>query len=222
MLAGVNMYSVTSSTRERDSYHHGDLHNALIQAAAGLAARGGPDAVTIRAAAREVGVTPTATYRHFTNQLDLLCAVKDLAFDGMYRAVERYLAEIPTDGDPVEIAVRRLEASGRGYVTYALAEPGLFRTAFCPTPADGGPESIQAGPYLLLSELLDNLVEVGHMDPERRPAAEASAWSAVHGLSLLLLDGPLRTLSPAERDDVIDRTVRMVWRGLGGGPRAQR
>lgn len=215
------MYAVTTA-RERDSYHHGDLRNALIEAAAGLAARGGPDAVTIRAAAREVGVTPTATYRHFTNQLDLLGAVKERAFDGMYRAVEGYLAEIPAEGDPVEIAVRRFEASGRGYVAYALREPGLFRTAFCRTPDGAGPGSIQAGPYLLLSQLLDRLVEVGHLDTGLRPAAEASAWSTVHGLSLLLLDGPLRNLSQPERDEVIDRTVRMVSRGLGGGPRARR
>jgi AcrR family transcriptional regulator len=206
--------------KDRDTYHHGDLRNALIDAAARLAAAGGPEAVTIRAAAREVGVTPTATYRHFTNQLDLLGAVRDRAFDGMSRAMEGYLAEIPGDGDPVEIAVRRFEASGRGYVTYALKEPGLFRTAFCRGPEQDGPGSIQAGPYLLLSRLLDRLVEVGYSDPGLRPAAEVSAWSTVHGLSLLLLDGPLRALSPAERKEVIDRTVRMVSRGLAGGPAA--
>lgn len=214
------MQSVTTSGR--DSYHHGDLRNALVAAAAGLAERGGPDAVTIRAAAREVGVTPTATYRHFGSQVDLLEAAKELALDGMSQTVTGYLAEIPDEGDPVEIAVRRFEASGRGYIRFALEQPGLFRTAFCRTPVtEDGPQLSKAGPYALLTALLDELVEVGHLAPERRPAAEAAAWSTVHGLSMLLIDGPLQGLSPDAREDVIDRTVAMVSRGLAGGPRAR-
>jgi len=210
------------TTSGRDSYHHGDLRNALAEAAAGLAERGGPDAVTIRAAAREVGVTPTATYRHFSSQVDLLEAAKDQALDGMARAVAGYLAQIPEDGDPVEIAVRRLEASGRGYIRFALEQPGLFRTAFCRTPMhEGGRQLSEAGPYALLSQLLDDLVEVGDLDPERRVGAEAAAWSTVHGLSMLLIDGPLQGLSADAREDVIDRTLAMVSRGLGGGPRAR-
>lgn len=211
----------TSRTRRRDSYHHGDLRNALIRAAAGLAAGGGPDAVTIRAAARAVGVTPTATYRHFANHLDLLEAAKQQAMDGMTRAMTDLLDAIPEDGDPVEIAVRRFEASGRGYVTYAMTEPGLFRTAFCRTPpTEDARDMPGAGPYALLSALLDRLVDVGHLHPDLRPGAEASAWSPVHGLAMLILDGPLRHLTPAERDDVINRTVTMVSRGLAGGPHA--
>lgn len=221
MWAGVNINSVTTSSRDR--YHHGDLRNALVQAAAGLAERGGPDSVTIRAAAREVGVTPTATYRHFTSQGDLLEAIRELAFDGMARAVTAYLEEIPEDGDPVETAVRRFEASGRGYIRFAVEEPGLFRTAFCRTPVtdDDGRELSEAGPYALLSALLDDLVEVGHLLPEHRTGAEAAAWSAVHGLSMLLLDGPLKGLSAAARDEAIDQTLAMVARGLAGGPRAR-
>ena len=56
--------------------------------------------------------------------------------------------------------------------------------------------------------------EVGHLDPEARPTAEMSAWAAVHGLSLLLIDGPLQALPADQRDEVIDRTLRMVSRGL--------
>lgn len=177
--------------------------------------------MTIRAAAREVGVTPTATYRHFASQVELLEAAKELAFTGMAQAVADYLAEIPEDADLVEAAVRRFKASGRGYIRFALERPGLFRTAFCRTPVtEEGRELSEVGPYALLSKLLDELVEVGHLDPELRPAAEAGAWSTVHGLSLLLIDGPLQGLSPAEREDVIDRTLSMVARGLAGGPNA--
>jgi AcrR family transcriptional regulator len=213
---------MTGSATLRHRYHHGDLRNALTEAAAGLAERGGPDAVTIRAAARAVGVTPTATYRHFANQAELLEAARSLAVDTMSRAMTVLLEAIPDEGDPVDLAVRRLEASGRGYVKYALENPGLFRTAFCRTPLDTRERDLSdAAPYALLSSLLDRLVEVGHLHPALRPAAEASAWSTVHGLALLMIEGPLSHLSPTEREAVIDRTVAMVHRGLAGGPNAR-
>ena len=222
MWAPVNINPVTTSRTVRGTYHHGDLRNALVRAAAGLAERGGPDAVTIRAAAREVGVTPTATYRHFASQAELLDATKQVAFEGMSRAIIRLLEAISEEGDPVDIAVRRFEASGKGYVRYALAEPGLFRTAFCRTPpGQDKPNLGDVAPYAMLTALLDRLVEVGHLDPALRPAAEAGAWSTVHGLSMLMIDGPFQRLDADERDEVIDRTVAMVSRGLGGGPKAR-
>src|SRR5688500_8744345 len=103
MWSGVNMWPVTTSSAARNSYHHGDLRNALARAAADLAASGGPDAVTIRGAAREVGVTPTAAYRHFANQADLLLAAKDLAMAGMTAAIADYLSQVPTEGDPIDL-----------------------------------------------------------------------------------------------------------------------
>src|SRR5579859_1009447 len=60
----------------RGRYHHGDLANALTQAAVALAREGGPDAVVLREAARRVGVSPAAAYRHFAAHDDLLYAVK--------------------------------------------------------------------------------------------------------------------------------------------------
>ncbi|MBM0128271.1 TetR/AcrR family transcriptional regulator, partial [Pimelobacter simplex] len=125
-------------TTSKRSYHHGDLRNALARAAAHLAATGGPDAVTIRGAAREVGVTPTAAYRHFENQADLLEAARSLAMDGMVAAMADYLAEVPTDGDPVALALERLRSTGRGYIRFAIEEPGVFRTCFTGGLREGG------------------------------------------------------------------------------------
>lgn len=222
MFTHVNILGVTTSERSRRTYHHGDLRNALMQAAADLAERGGPDAVTIRAAARAVGVTPTATYRHFTNQGELLEAAKEWAFAGMARAVTDYLAQIPESADPVERAVARFRASGRGYVRFALEQPGLFRTAFCRTPTSERKERVlgEVAPYALLTQMLDELQAVGYLDPDLREHAEAAAWSTVHGLALLLIDGALRDLTDDEREAVIERTLSMVTRGLAGGPNA--
>ncbi|TQK70479.1 TetR family transcriptional regulator [Nocardioides sp. SLBN-35] len=223
------MFSVTTSKR---SYHHGDLRNALARAAAHLAASGGPDAVTIRGAAREVGVTPTAAYRHFENQADLLEAARALAMDGMVAAMADYLAQVPTDGDPVARAVERLRSTGRGYIRFAIEEPGVFRTCFTGGLRDQGGKGGKGGkggqdgmgepaPYLLLGEMLDQLVAVGYLDPADRPDAEAGPWAAVHGLAMLLIDGPMSELGPAEQDIAIARTLDMVSRGLATGPQGR-
>lgn len=210
---------MSPSSATRSTYHHGDLRNALVRAAAELAATGGPGAVTIRGAAREVGVTPTAAYRHFANRSDLLDASRALAMDGMTAAMADYLQQVPVEGDPVERALARLRSTGLGYIRFAEAEPGIFRTCFTGRLQD--PEAPAMGdpaPYLLLGEMLDELVAVGYLAPEDRPGAEAGPWAAVHGLALLLIDGPLRDLGPKDREAAIERTLDLTARGLATGP----
>ncbi|TNM47178.1 TetR/AcrR family transcriptional regulator [Nocardioides albidus] len=220
--------STPTPRQAKRGYHHGDLRNALARAAAELAATGGPDAVTIRGAAREVGVTPTAAYRHFENQAELLEAARTLAMDGMVAAMADYLAQVPADSDPVTRAVERLRSTGRGYIRFAIQEPGVFRTCFTgglripDDGANGGSGMGDPAPYLLLGEMLDELVAVGYLAPEDRPDGEAAPWAAVHGLAMLLIDGPLSELGEAERESAIARTLDLVIRGLATGPRAPR
>ncbi|MEI7058645.1 TetR/AcrR family transcriptional regulator [Nocardioides sp. CCNWLW239] len=219
------MKSSESSDEGARPYHHGDLRNALVDAAATLAEEGGPDAVTIRAAARAVGVTPTATYRHFANQADLLVAAKHEAMDRLAATILDLLAAETPAAHPAEAAVQRLAAAGRGYVQFALAQPGLFRTAFL-RQHDGEahpPEEMSAiladaPPYAFLTTALDDLVDAGWLAPELRPNAETAAWATVHGLAVLLIDGPYRVFPDAERDQLISSTLGMVVRGLAGGP----
>lgn len=219
------MYSVTTTHSSRRTYHHGDLRNALVRAAADLAEQGGPDAVSIRAAARAAGVTPTAAYRHFAGHSELLDAAKGEALDRMAAVILDVLGEPPSDADPVDVALHRMRAGGRGYVEFALAQPGLFRTAFCRSEhedlQDASHALAEAPPFAFLSEALDELVRVGWLDPALRPRAETPAWAAVHGLSLLLLDGPYRMFDQAEREALIDVTLEMTLRGLAGGPAAR-
>jgi AcrR family transcriptional regulator len=208
MWVGVNINAMSSRT----AYHHGDLRNALVDAASRLAERGGPDAVTIRAAAREVGVTPTAAYRHFTGHEGLLQAAKQASLARMSKAMRKRLASLPDEPDPVEAAIARLEAIGYGYVDFALAEPGLFRTAFCRGVQGkdlGDPANLTDpdNPHVMLIELIDELVRLGFLAEEQRLGAETGAWSMVHGLSMLLIDGPLAGLPEAERNAIVDQTL---------------
>jgi len=212
------------TVRAKSGYHHGDLANALTAAATDLARRGGPDAVVLREAARQVGVSPTAAYRHFAGHGDLIEAVKQRALVGLADAMETELAARPPVDDPVEDAFRRFAALGTGYIRFAVTEPGLFRTAFCrpdgPLPSDpdapgGGPAAMTSRPYLLLAEVLNRLAELGRLDPVRREHAEVMAWSAVHGLAVLLLDGPLRSLPPEAVEALRERMIRFCRDGLG-------
>lgn len=217
----------------RDGYHHGDLRNALVRAATELASAGGPEAVVLRAAARKVGVTPTAAYRHFAGQGDLLVVVKEYGQEELARSMDAAVAEheaaaaasASASGSPVdpgEAAVLRARAVGRGYLRFALAEPGLYRTAFCRVqmpadPATGHPVSHGTEDFRsfdMLSGMLDDLVAAGRMPAARRPGAEVFAWSAVHGLAMLVIDGPLSGLAGPTLDNAVESVLASITLGL--------
>lgn len=220
MFTGVNIGRVNSPKR---AYHHGDLRNALIAAAAELAADGGPGSVSIRAAARLVGVTPTAAYRHFAGQEELLAAAKDCALDELAAAMREQLAARPQSDDPVQYALGSLAALGRGYIAFARAKPGLFRTVFSfqgplRDDSDDGGDRASDGrpdPFGLLLDSLDELVAVGYLSVDRRPLAEIAAWSMVHGLAALL-DGPLRDMPDDVREEAIVKAMIVLGHGLSG------
>jgi AcrR family transcriptional regulator len=203
----------------RSSYHHGDLPNALADAATDMARAGGPDAVVLRAAAREAGVSAAAAYRHFADHDELLGVVRQRALEALAAAMRQSLESGTPSPDPAQEAVRRLQALGRAYIRFALEDPGLFRTAFCPPDKlhAGPPERMASqGPYMLLSAVLDELVEHGVLDQARRAGAEIPAWATVHGLATLLTDGPLARLSPEDRAKAIERTSDFLLNGIKG------
>lgn len=197
-------------------YHHGNLRAALVDAATELARAGGPDAVVLRAVSREAGVSHNAAYRHFADRDDLLRAVRERCFERLGARMREAQAAAAAPTDDETAAWGRLDATGRAYVAFALEEPGWFRTAFGSVPAVGDGVGGEASPYRILAEALDGLVAVGAVDPARRPGAEWAAWSAVHGLATLLVDGPLRHLPAADVAAATDVVVGTVSAGLAG------
>ncbi len=204
----------------RSTYRHGDLRRALLEAGVELARAGGPEAVVLREATRRAGVVPNAAYRHFASRQALLQAVRAAALAAVATAMEAELASFRTDGDPAEAARAMLRAVGAGYLRFAQAETGLFRTAFgppvdvedAPAEAKGGKSGLN--PFELLGAALDQLVAAGALPPERRPGAEFLAWSTVHGLALLIIDGPLRGMPREQTDALGQRLLAMVEKGL--------
>jgi AcrR family transcriptional regulator len=205
---------------KRSTYRHGDLRHALIAAGTALAREGGPDAVVLREATRRVGVAPNAAYRHFADRRALLEAVCSAAQSLLAVAIEQELATVRTAADPAAVARARLRAVGVGYLRFAQKEPGLFRTAFSASrdlENVGNPERAGASglsPFQLLGSVLDELVDAGVLTQERRPGAEFLAWSSVHGLAMLLIDGPLRALDNKKTYAIVERLLDMVEQGL--------
>ena len=163
---------------------------------------------------------PIAAYRHFASRQELLMAVRAYALSELAIAMETEMASLKEDPCSAEYARGCLRAVGIGYLHFAHAEPGLFRTAFS-LPLNDGPESDPArsgrsglNPFQLLGAALDRLVDTGVLPPERRQGAEYLAWSAVHGLAVRFTDGPLRNLTDAQRSVVGKRVVDMVEKGL--------
>jgi len=204
----------------RTTYRHGDLRRALLDAGIELARDGGPSAVVLREATRRVGVVPNAAYRHFASRHDLLLAVRAAALSEAAKAMEGELAVLPCDQPPADFARAQVRAIGTAYLRFAQAQPGLFRTAFVVSEdaqGDVGPDGAGASgmnPFELLGAAVDRLVDAGLLDPARRPGAEYLAWSAVHGLALLIIDGPLRGVDATATHALGQRLIDMVERGL--------
>lgn len=211
---------VTPTPPKRATYRHGDTRRALIDAGLELARAGGPDAVVLREATRQVGVVPNAAYRHFADRQALLLAVSDGAQAQLALAMEREIDALPRRRDPARAARDRLRAVGTGYLRFAQEEPGLFRAAFfVPDRMDEAASADKRGqsgltPFLLLSSALDGMLEAGLLTAQSRAGAEFLAWSAVHGLAMLVIDGPLRGLDADQREWATQKLIDMVERGL--------
>jgi AcrR family transcriptional regulator len=207
------------------SYHHGNLREALVEAAVEAARANGPDGIALRELARTVGVSHSAAYRHFSHRDEVVAEVALRGMGGLVDAIRRRLdlSEQVGAADPVLRARQRLVATGEAYVAFALEEPGLFRVAFAghPAPGSGVVLAPEADPYGMLSTVLDELVEVGFLSPSARTGAEMTCWSAVHGFSLLHLDGPLAASDAASRGAALDLVLGAIDRSYAASSGTQ-
>ncbi len=203
----------------RQTFRHGDLRRALLDAGLELARTAGPSAVLLREATRRAGVAPNAAYRHYVNQQALLRAVRHACLALVGNAFEAALSKLPKRGEPKQLARAKLRALGRAYLQFAEDEPGWFRTAFC-TPNDLSEQAPEKRsekgrtPYDLLCAVMDNYVEAALLPRTQRPGAEFMAWSAIHGLALFVIDGPLDTMSRAQTKRMGERLLSMIEKGL--------
>ncbi|MDZ5649021.1 TetR/AcrR family transcriptional regulator [Nitrospirillum sp. BR 11828] len=164
---------------EKSGYHHGNLRETLVRTALTLLEESGVEALSLRAAARGAGVSAMAPYRHFADKAALLAAVADQG----YADLRDRLAQADTQADPRQALVEQ----GVAYVRFACERPALFRLMLGAPVADLAPNSKKGGGgYDILSTRVAGLVA-----EDRRDTAIIAAWSLVHGLACLAVDGRL-------------------------------
>lgn len=199
---------VAPKRKPAGEYRHGDLRNALLDAAAGLvAARGGPD-FSLREIAGHVGVRHAAAYRHFASKEAILSALAARAFQRMAQRFQRVLDRSGSD------AAGRIEGLAEAYFSTVRDEPGAYRLMFT-NWREPDPER-DAAARACFDALVRSIADGQRVGMVRNDlpaiAIAASNWSALHGLSMLLLDERLDEDGPAGGTKALLAAVRKVQR----------
>ena len=195
-------------------YHHGNLREALIQAALDLIARHGPAGFTFAEAARAAGVSPAAPYRHFRDREALMA-------DVARRGFERFAADLKqawNDGKPDPMSA--FEAVGKAYLTFARNEPAYYSAMFeSGVPADLNPELKAAGDeaFAMLRQASEAVIATLPAE-NRAPALMVGLhiWSLAHGIASLFARGDAaRRRLPMSPEELLEAGVLVYLRGLG-------
>ncbi len=194
-----------------EPYHHGDLRGALLRGALQILIEKGETALSLRAVARQVGVSHTAPYRHFRDKAGLLQAVADEGFAAFSEHLDA--AQTAAGPDPLP----RFRALGRAYIDFARAQPDRFRLMFGREVVAARHQSGDLGPAgAPFQRLLDTIGAAQHAGTVRAgpsPTLALAAWAGVHGCALLCLDGLLPPqVGPS--DALIDQLLQLCYEGL--------
>ena len=209
-------WSKHGSGRSRRGYHHGNLREALIEAALDLIAKTGPAGFTFAEAARAAGVSPAAPYRHFRDR-DALMA--DIA----QRGFERFGADLRRawdDGKPDPLSA--FKNVGRAYLAFARAEPAYYAAMFeARLPSGVNRELDQAADqaFAVIRQASETLA--AKLPKKNRPPAMMMAlhvWALSHGIASLFARGDAgRRSVPMPPEDLLEAGILVYLSGLGLG-----
>ncbi|SNR70667.1 TetR/AcrR family transcriptional regulator [Puniceibacterium sediminis] len=194
-------------------YHHGNLAQALVDAALTLIEAKGPTGFTLSEAAKQAGVTPAAVYRHFSGREDLIA---EAALQG-YEIFADLMQYAYDSGQPSALAA--FEATGRAYLAFARKYPGHYIAMF-----ESG-ISVNHSPALAeVSARARGVQERAaaglsrHIPPAKRPPAamvSAHIWALSHGVVELYARNSPGTQSPYPPEDLLESGIGIYLRGLG-------
>ncbi|GGO53041.1 transcriptional regulator, TetR family [Roseovarius pacificus] len=194
-------------------YHHGNLRQALVEAALRLIEARGPTGFTLSEAAKQAGVTPAAVYRHFAGRDDLIAEASRQGY-AIFADVMQYAFE---KGQPSALA--SFEATGRAYLAFARQYPGHYIAMF-----ESG-ISVNRTPELAheasrARAILERAAEAlsQHIPPGKRPPAamfSAHIWAMSHGVVELFARNSPGTASPFAPEELLESGIGIYLRGLG-------
>ncbi|WP_306582558.1 TetR/AcrR family transcriptional regulator [Dokdonella sp.] len=190
----------------RTAYHHGELRQTLLDAAADLLANGGIDAVGMREIARRASVSHAAPYRHYASREALLA---DLAAIGFEQLAARFAA-LP----PLATPDRRLVDMARAYVDFARQQPQLWRLMFGNALDKLEYPALLEASRLVLATLRATVEALGVPAPATHQTL--AAWAFAHGVARLVLDHRLDAHldTPIDADALVQEAARIFLRGL--------
>ena len=202
-------------SRREGGYHHGNLKEALVQAALDLIAAKGPAGFTFAEAARSAGVSPAAPYRHFRDRDELLASVAQQGFEQF----EAQLTAAWDDGRPdTPTAFQRI---GKAYLAFARENPAYYSAMFeSGIPIESNPALLLAGEraFAVIRAASERLVAMAPPNVPRPPAMMMALhiWSISHGIASLFGRGDAaRWKLPMSAEDLLEAGVLIYLKGLG-------
>ena len=205
---------MTFSGRPRESYHHGNLREAMVQAALHLISERGPGGFTFADVARAVGVSGAAPYRHFRDRNAL---VAEVAIQGF----TRFAAELRAAMERERVPVRALENLGRAYLSFARREPAAYAAMFEPGfPLEETPDLLAASDHAFAVLRAGADAVIATIPAATRPPGLMVAlhiWSMAHGIASLFIGGPngARRKLPMPPEDLLEAGVLIYLQSLG-------
>lgn len=200
---------------ERRGYHHGNLREALVEAAVQLIAEHGPAGFTVAEAARLAGVSPGAPYRHFRDAEALLAEV---ALRGYERFADHLAGAWSGAGSNLAAA---FEALGRAYLDFARREPAYYAAMFETRLAPEDHPGLAAAKDRAFGVLRDATEKLVARLPEGAPRPPVlmvalHIWAMSHGIaSLFCRPDPSRRKLPMSPEDLLESGLLIYLQSLG-------
>ncbi|MFK7997709.1 MAG: TetR/AcrR family transcriptional regulator [Granulosicoccus sp.] len=187
---------------KKSTYHHGNLAESLLNAVDEIASQFGLEAVTLRACAKRVGVSPSSAFRHYTDKRALLTAFAT-------RALHQLCDSMTTASDEHQAPEEPFTAVGRAYLSFAIDKPAFFRAMWREDTIYSSDSDYQDATRRLNVILKGGFAHSVHdTDPTKLDAEELLAWASVHGLANLFVDGHVG--QGKSRDDKLGIAMQMI------------
>lgn len=201
-------------SNQLDSYHHGNLRKELLAVARRDLREKGIENLSLRALAREIGVSQTAPYRHFDDKPALLAALATQGFTELNARTQKALATAGHDSEAMLIG------AGQTYIGYARDNPELFRLMFGPRPeprhelAEPGYARERDQAFAGISTIMQQGIEQQVFQQDDPVQLARAAWAMVHGLATLIIDHFSNCWEADSLDQQIADSLHIFARGV--------